>query len=429
MRNWRFVAALWVALSAGLVAGEIAWEFKTDKPAIDYHAGDEATVTIKASVDGAAVTDKRIRWRCDGDVIADPKKDHSEGIGISGQPVEIKIQLTRPGFTRIDAKLCEADGKTECMSPDPNGKLKPLPSMIRSIGADIEKIRGGTPPADFDAFWEKQLAELAQVPVEILEKKEVPFKAGVKCYDVKVRCLGGRPLSGYLTVPENAAAKSLPASINFYYYSVIGAGKPGYDKTRICFSVNAHGIDNGAPATYYKELAQNELKGYGFSNNADPEKSYFRDMILRDVRAVDFIKTLPEWDGKNISLWGSSQGGFQVLCVAGLRPEVTRAHADIPWMCDPAGAKEFKRQKSYFRPSFEPGLAYYDTVFFAPRIKAETVIDAGLSDYVCPPTGVMACYNALPELKTIHWAQGRVHGKPAPQGAEMFTRSNKDNGK
>ena len=42
------------------------------------------------------------------------------------------------------------------------------------------------------------------------------------------------------------------------------------------------------------------------------------------------------------------------------------------------------------------------------------VPDAGLGDYVCPPSGVMAFYNALACPKEITFLQGATHLKNYP---------------
>ena len=62
-------------------------------------------------------------------------------------------------------------------------------------------------------------------------------------------------------------------------------------------------------------------RNYQTIGNTDREKSYFLSMYLRDSRALDYLLTRPDWDGKTIVLTGGSMGGQQSLAVAGLRPE------------------------------------------------------------------------------------------------------------
>jgi hypothetical protein len=46
--------------------------------------------------------------------------------------------------------------------------------------------------------------------------------------------------------------------------------------------VNAHGIENGRPESFYSELASGVLKDYKFKDVDNPEKIYFRAMYMRD---------------------------------------------------------------------------------------------------------------------------------------------------
>ena len=63
-----------------------------------------------------------------------------------------------------------------------------------------------------------------------------------------------------------------------------------------------------------------------------------------------------------------------------------------------------------WRPGFADGLGYYDPVNQARRITCETVITAGLGDYVCPPSGLSILYNNLKGPKRIEYLQGSTHG-------------------
>ena len=44
-------------------------------------------------------------------------------------------------------------------------------------------------------------------------------------------------------------------------------------------------------------------------------------MYLRDSRAIDYLATRTDWDGKTLVILGTSQGGQQGLVTAGLNPD------------------------------------------------------------------------------------------------------------
>src|SRR5689334_20448793 len=52
------------------------------------------------------------------------------------------------------------------------------------------------------------------------------------------------------------------------------------------------------------DLPPNQATGvstnYPAIGNSDRETSYFLNMYLRDARAIDFIASRPDWDGKTI---------------------------------------------------------------------------------------------------------------------------------
>ena len=135
-------------------------------------------------------------------------------------------------------------------------------------------------------------------------------------------------------------------------------------------------------------------------------------MILRVLRAIEFLKAQPEWNGKDLRAAGGSQGGFQALAAAALDKDVTQCAANVPWCCD-LGGITLGRLRGW-RPDYADGLGYYDAANMAKRIKCETKIVGGLGDYVCPPSGVCVLYNNINAPKQLDLVQGKTHGYTPP---------------
>ena len=57
------------------------------------------------------------------------------------------------------------------------------------------------------------------------------------------------------------------------------------------------------------DASGNVPRTYAAVGNTDREKSYFLNMYLRDSRALDYLLTHADWDGKTIVLIGGSMGG------------------------------------------------------------------------------------------------------------------------
>lgn len=321
----------------------------------------------------------------------------------AGQPCEVHASLNQPGFVMVKAMLLDPSG----MPARRNNGRNVQYGLAGGVAA--ETLKQGVPePADFDAYWSRAKEQLAAVPLRELERKVLKETAVSTIYDVKVACAGNRPVSGYLSIPKGAKPGSLPLRIYFDGYAVHSAQVRESPKA-ICFFVNAHGIENNREAAYYTALARGELRGYGFRNeeNQKPESCYFNNMILRDLRALEYARSLPEWNRKEIYLIGGSQGAFQTVAVAGLSEGITSCDISIPWFCDLGGVK-IGRVRGW-RPEYAPGLGYFDTVNFARRVKCPVKITAGLSDWVCPPSGVWVLYNNLPGPAELTMLQGLDH--------------------
>jgi cephalosporin-C deacetylase-like acetyl esterase len=395
---------------------------QTDHANAVYASGENMVFSFSLKdAKGELVKNQWVKWTRNGD-------DHQRTSGMVNtkdqNPVVVKTSLATPGFVRVSVMVCDESG----------GRMKGVkhwaPGFDCSAGVEFEQLREGVPePTDFDAFWDRQKTELAKVPLEVLEKKFVGEQRGKLIYDVKVACLGKRPVSGYLVLPKDAKAKSLPATVSFRGYGVTGAYKPLGCKG-IGFEINAHGIENGREQAYYTDLKQGDLYRYGFDNdeNENRDTSYFKGMLIRVIRALQYVKSLPEWDGKTLEVKGGSQGGFQSLAAAGLDPDVSYCFAELPWLCDLGGVKTSRM--SGWRPSYRDALLYFDSANHAKRITCDVSILAGLGDYVCPPSGIAVLYNNITFPVTLKFQQGRAHSfRPKEKGEEPVFSKNTPEGK
>lgn len=404
---FRLVAALvLVLMTCAAWAQNLSFTCTTDKEAISYEPGERMIFTIQLRADGTPVADRKLLWTRRGD---DAKTDKGEAISSATQPLTIETSCDRPGFVHIEVRAVDAEGKP--LKDSRNQEV----TCSCGAGVEPEKLTGVPEPADFDAFWAKQKAKLKDVPIKAALVPVTDGNPKYDIFDVKIDCPGGKPVSGYLTWPKGAAAKSLPAKINFMGYGVTSARQNC--GTGITLSINAHGIENGREKTYYQELEAGLLKGYAFdkTQNSDPETTYFNGMMLRVLRALEYVKTLPQWNGKDLIVAGGSQGGLQALTAAGLDHDVTRCEALKPWCCDLAGGTVGRVEG--WRPAWTAALGYYDAANHAKRIRCETTIITGLGDYVCPPSGNSVLYNNITAPKKIEYIQGSTHGFDPPDAA------------
>lgn len=418
-------AALLAVGSCAVRAADLHLIGTTDRESPLYEPGAPMTFRIRLEEGGRPLAGKRLVWTRTGD---DGKSEKGEAVS-GAKPLEIVTRLDQPGFVRILVTALDEAGLP--LLADNKRKVV----FDGGAGVQPETLKSIPEPADFDAYWSRQKERLAEVPLKLLEKEPLPsVNPKVEAFDVKIACAGDKPVSGYLFKTRGAGARSSGARVNFQGYGVRSATRDDVqasdpNKPMIVLTINAHGVANGQSAEFYRELEQTTLKNYGFNRtqNSDPDTAYFNGMILRVLRALEFVKAQPEWDGKTLIVSGGSKGAFQSLLAAGLDPDVTCCIADKPWLCDLGGGK--LGRLTGWRPDYTAALGYYDPVNHAKRIRAGTAITAGLGDYICPPSGLSVLYNNIPDevAKSIEYRQGATHGYNPPRMARHLVGNQTEN--
>lgn len=304
-------------------------------------------------------------------------------------PVEVTTDLERPGFVRLEVKFGE-------LTAAAGGGVSPL------------EIAGLPDVPGFDEFWRRQLALLRSVPMTVLKMEEIApvlpeYADRVRCFDLRVACAGAKPLSAILAMPRHAAPRSCPAYAFFHGAGVRSAFQPLTWAAHglIALNVNAHGIENNQPPEYYQELEKGELADYARRPVLEGEASPFRDMFLRVLRSLEFLRSLPEWDGKNLAVHGGSQGGLQALAATAFDPAVTVGLFNAPAGCDQLGVLIGRAPSWPGAVSFHPVspeanrcAALFDGVSLARRSHAKAWFTVGFSDPAAVPSSVYAAFNA-----------------------------------
>jgi cephalosporin-C deacetylase-like acetyl esterase len=96
---------------------------------------------------------------------------------------------------------------------------------------------------------------------------------------------------------------------------------------------------------------------------------------------------------------GTSMGGQQSLCLAGLNPKITHMIVNVPSGCDTNGTLH-GRLAGY--PNWPPDnpkamrtALYFDPVYFSSRNKATSLVAMGFVDTVSPPVGIWIAFNEI----------------------------------
>ena len=457
----KVMAGMVAVLAAGMVFGGVldnAWiKGTTDKDPITYKLGERMTFTLTVQgLDGELPAGEYfLQWMRSGD--DGIREDGKEPL--MSKPFVYETKIDKPGFVRIQANVVDKDGRCymkrftgDATTPEGKAAMNRFERQNKAVffdggaGADIGTLRTKPEPKDFDAFWAKQFARLDLVPIkdDRIEIKCANPKA--RLFAIRIDCAGLRPVTGYLSVPKAVEeGKTFPARLETHGYSgdrCTHAAPASAQHDMIVLNINAHGlklVEFGATEADTKALRWEvrpharewQRWSYAFDpdQNADPEIAYFNGMVLRVKRALQFLKTVKGWNGKDLIAAGGSQGGLQTIWAAACGEGVTRAESSITWCCDMYTNGKLRRNQSlelaadgWYIPWVD-ALGYYDAAIFGKRIpkSCRTVITrAGLGDYCCPPTGLAKLWNNIPGNKEIHWVQGSQHGyvPPAYEGRD-----------
>lgn len=283
------------------------------------------------------------------------------------------------------------------------------------LGAAIApwKLKPSVPrPADFDSFWEAKLRALNEIPIEPILTPIPCDKPGVELYTVKLNSLGSH-VQGYLAKPSREG--KFPALV-VYQYAGVYALRTNTVTDRaaegwLAFDVDSHDLP--------PDQASGISNTYNAIGNTSRETSYFLNMYLRDVRAVDYISTRSDWDGKTIVATGGSMGGQQSLAAAGLNRKITAVLISVPAGADSNGDLHGRKTGYPYWDSKNPKVMetalYFDTVNFAPRIKAPVLAALGFIDTIAPPVGIWIALDQLQGPKEVIGMVESDHDNKTPE--------------
>lgn len=299
------------------------------------------------------------------------------------------------------------------------------------VGFSPEQLKPYTKnPADFDSFWKATLDEARKTPVSVVCKKVENYSTNeIDCYLLKIKTDKYHSVYGYLTKPKKAGKypvvlcppgagiKTIKEPMRNTYYA-----RNGF----IRLEMEIHGLNPEMTDEQFKEIttAFDRENGY-LTNGLDNRDNYYmRHVYVACARALDYLTSLPEWDGRNAFVQGGSQGGALALITAALDPRVSACVANHPALSDMAGYLDnraggyphFPRLNSMLTPEKVKTLEYYDVVNFARRITCPVFLTWGFNDNVCPPTTSYIVWNMITSPKESlitpineHWTSSETN--------------------
>jgi cephalosporin-C deacetylase-like acetyl esterase len=296
-------------------------------------------------------------------------------------------------------------------------KWQPENSTNRAVGGAVaapDQITPAAPaPADFDAFWKAKLKELKSVRANPQLEQAVSGKPGVAYWKIMMDNIRGTHIYGQIARPETG--ETFPALLIVQWAGVYGLQKSWVtDRAAegwLALNIEPHDLPIDESTNFYKNQFAGPLKDYWSIGNDDRDTSYFLRMYLSCYRAVEYLKTRSDWNGKTLVVMGDSQGGQQTLMIAGLHPKnITAALALVPAggdMLAPDAGRAPGWPHWYFNTDgkdpekVREASRYFDTANFARHIKCPVLVGLGLRDETCPPSSVLAAVSQITSPKEV----------------------------
>ena len=375
-----------------------------------YALGEEASLRVVAKAGGNALDGVKLAFE----------------IGDDGMDADLRgttyfrrgeAQVTIPAMQEAGFRHCTIQFEVEGVAYKETVK----------VGFGIHQIKPTIAnPIDFDLFWRQVIKEARRTPLTVTE---IPMpelsteKVEVRMVRIPVfgedSCIYGYlslPRDGkkhpVLFVPPGAGVKRIAPDMQY--------AQEGF----VTLVAEIHGLPMNIPDSLLAREKE-RIGNYVYTGIHARGDHYYKRVYAGCVRAVDYLMTLPEFDGTNVGVTGGSQGGALSIVTAALHEEVDFLSAFYPALCDVSGylhgrAGGWPRmfRKSTDHPEIDRTramrtMAYYDVVNFARRIKAPGFYSYGFNDNTCFPTSVAAALNQIKAPKKIVTTPANYHWRYA----------------
>jgi cephalosporin-C deacetylase-like acetyl esterase len=409
------LAAL-LPLSAQIRGNNIVVSVEPDHQDWNYTVGETARFHVEVRRSGTLVDNVSIDYAAGPEMYQTEKKSMT----LKDGTLKLTGKMATPGFYRVDvtAHVGGNDYKGACNAAFSPEKLQPSTVM----------------PADFKTFWQQAVEEARSTSLEptmlLLPERctkdvnvyEVSFNNAR--YDSRTYGILCVPVATAPLLQQGAAGggKKYPALLR-----VPGAGARPYQgdvwtasQGVVTLEIGIHGIPVTLEQKVYTNLNHNALSHYWDWGMDNRDQAYYKTVIIGCIRAVDFIEQYTPWNGQQLGVTGSSQGGFLSLATAGLDKRVSCYAPVHAALCDHTNSLQGKAcgWPHYFYGNKGKGMEkyietsrYYDGVNFARLItdKQKGWFSFGYNDDVVPPTSAWATYNTITGPKEISLYQQTAH--------------------
>lgn len=377
-----------------------------------YRSGEKATMKLTATHMGMALNDVEVAYEVSEDLMP---AHLSKTIRLKGNEAKISVgTLKKPGFLRVKASV-KLDGHTY--------------TSLCTVGFDVEKLHPIVPmPDDFDTFWKQNLETASKVELDpvmtLVPERSTPE---VVTYHISYKNVGGSRMYGMLTMPR--AEGSYPAVLRFPGAGVGEKSGDVYHASQgvIVLELGIHGIPVNLKGDIYTDLGRGVLATYPTDGMESRDTYFYKRVYLGCVRGIDFLRSLPQCNGR-IGTLGGSQGGALSIVTSALDERISASAAYFPALCDleaytkgrAGGWPHMFKYESLCTPEKINTIRYYDVANFARCLRAPICYAFGYNDLTCAPTSTRATYNVITAPKQLIIGQNIGHWLYPEQNAALW---------
>ncbi len=276
-------------------------------------------------------------------------------------------------------------------------------------------------PSDLDSFWTSKKQELTNIPIN----PQLTFHSTndySTTYSVILDNIAGRKVYGYLSIPNGTGP--FPAVVTLPPYgSTANITVPEYQLSEragvLSFSVSIHNVPPN----------QIDPNAYLPDNFDNKDENYYKFGLMGAVRAIDYLFTRSDFDGQNLGVTGTSQGGGLSICLSGIDDRINLLMYSVPVLSQNAGLAQDKAGgfPNYVKISRDlfgtiahelatiDATRYYDGMFLAQKCNYPVMGFISYLDEVTPMATGLTAFNALPNThpRVLIHSTNRGHTNPS----------------